>query len=77
LLRYFHHLGAYERDLIGEDPNGISDDLVSFVARIGVRRLAQLNVFGNHYKTIDGTEVRDYLDVVDLTKRIYGQGIII
>lgn len=68
LLRYFNPLGAHESGLIGEDPNGIPNNLLPYIAQVAVGRLEKLTVFGNDYKTIDGTGVRDYIHVVDLAK---------
>lgn len=66
ILRYFNPIGAHESGLIGEDPNGIPNNLLPYVAQVAVGRLAQLRVFGNDYPTHDGTGVRDYIHVVDL-----------
>jgi len=66
LLRYFNPIGAHESGLIGEDPAGIPNNLLPFVAQVAVGRLKCLSVFGNDYPTVDGTGVRDYLHVVDL-----------
>jgi UDP-glucose 4-epimerase len=66
LLRYFNPIGAHKSGLIGEDPSGIPNNLLPYVAQVAVGRLPQLNVFGNDYPTIDGTGVRDYIHVVDL-----------
>jgi len=66
LLRYFNPMGAHESGLIGEDPNGIPNNLVPYVSQVAVGKLAQLSVFGGDYSTIDGTGVRDYIHVVDL-----------
>ena len=68
LLRYFNPIGAHESGLIGEDPNGIPNNLVPFVAQVAIGKLPCLKVFGNDYKTVDGTGVRDYIHVVDLAK---------
>lgn len=68
LLRYFNPVGAHESGLIGEDPNGIPNNLMSFVTKVAKGQLKKLNVFGNDYDTIDGTGVRDYIHVVDLAK---------
>ncbi len=68
LLRYFNPVGAHESGLIGEDPNGIPNNLIPFVTKVAKGQLAKLNVFGNDYDTIDGTGVRDYIHVVDLAK---------
>ena len=66
LLRYFNPIGAHESGLIGEDPNGIPNNLVPYIAQVAVGKLPELNVFGNDYPTPDGTGVRDYIHVVDL-----------
>ena len=66
LLRYFNPIGAHERGLIGEDPNGIPNNLLPYVAQVAVGRRPHLNVYGNDYDTHDGTGVRDYIHVVDL-----------
>jgi UDP-glucose 4-epimerase len=68
ILRYFNPIGAHESGLIGEDPLGIPNNLVPYVARVAAGRLPQLNVFGNDYPTPDGTGVRDYIHVVDLAR---------
>ncbi|BBP00290.1 UDP-glucose 4-epimerase GalE [Sulfuriferula nivalis] len=66
LLRYFNPVGAHESGLIGEDPNGIPNNLMPYVAQVAAGKLAQLSVYGNDYPTPDGTGVRDYIHVVDL-----------
>ena len=66
LLRYFNPVGAHESGLIGEDPNGIPNNLVPYVSQVAVGKLPFLNVFGNDYPTPDGTGVRDYIHVTDL-----------
>ena len=66
LLRYFNPIGAHESGLIGEDPNGIPNNLLPYVAQVAAGKLKQLSVFGNDYDTPDGTGVRDYIHVVDL-----------
>lgn len=66
LLRYFNPIGAHPSGLIGEDPNGIPNNLLPYVAQVATGKLAQLSVFGNDYDTIDGTGVRDYIHVCDL-----------
>ena len=66
LLRYFNPVGAHERGLIGEDPRGIPNNLMPYIARVAVGTLPYLNVFGNDYPTPDGTGVRDYIHVTDL-----------
>ena len=68
LLRYFNPAGAHESGLIGEDPKGIPNNLVPYIAQVAVGKLEYLNVFGNDYDTPDGTGVRDYIHVVDLAK---------
>jgi len=68
LLRYFNPIGAHESGLIGEDPDGIPNNLLPYVAKVAVGRLEKVNVFGNDYETPDGTGVRDYIHVVDLAK---------
>ncbi|MEC9319829.1 MAG: UDP-glucose 4-epimerase GalE [Pseudomonadota bacterium] len=67
-LRYFNPVGAHESGLIGEDPNGIPNNLVPYIAQVAVGRLAQLSVFGDDYPTCDGTGVRDYIHVCDLAR---------
>lgn len=66
LLRYFNPIGAHESGLIGEDPNGIPNNLLPYVAQVAVGKLEKLSVFGDDYDTVDGTGVRDYIHVVDL-----------
>ena len=66
LLRYFNPIGAHKSGLIGEDPAGIPNNLLPYVAQVAVGRRAELNVFGNDYPTPDGTGIRDYIHVVDL-----------
>lgn len=68
LLRYFNPIGAHESGLIGEDPNGIPNNLVPYIAQVAVGKLAEVQVYGNDYDTPDGTGVRDYIHVVDLAK---------
>lgn len=68
LLRYFNPVGAHESGLIGEDPNGIPNNLMPYIAQVAVGRLKQVAIFGNDYPTSDGTGVRDYIHVVDLAK---------
>jgi UDP-glucose 4-epimerase len=68
LLRYFNPVGTHESGLIGEDPNGIPDNLMPFIAQVAVGRRAALNVFGGDYPTPDGSGVRDYIHVVDLAR---------
>ncbi len=66
ILRYFNPIGAHESGLIGEDPCGIPNNLLPYVAQVAIGKRDHLNVFGNDYKTHDGTGVRDYIHVVDL-----------
>ena len=66
LLRYFNPIGAHESGLIGENPNGIPNNLLPYICKVAVGKLEKLNVFGNDYDTPDGTGVRDYIHVVDL-----------
>lgn len=68
LLRYFNPIGAHESGLIGEEPNGIPNNLMPYIVKVASKQLPQLNVFGNDYPTYDGTGIRDYLHVVDLAK---------
>ena len=68
LLRYFNPIGAHKSGLIGEDPNGIPNNLVPYIAKVAVGALEKVHVFGNDYPTPDGTGVRDYIHVVDLAK---------
>ena len=68
LLRYFNPIGAHESGTIGEDPKGIPNNLMPYIAQVAVGRLPKLNVFGNDYNTVDGTGVRDYIHVVDLAE---------
>ncbi|MDD4689381.1 MAG: UDP-glucose 4-epimerase GalE [Eubacteriales bacterium] len=67
LLRYFNPIGAHKSGLIGEDPNGIPNNLMPYIARVAARKLEVLSIFGNDYPTKDGTGVRDYIHVVDLS----------
>ena len=68
VLRYFNPIGAHKSGLIGEDPNGIPNNLLPYIAQVGIGKLKALSVFGNDYPTHDGTGVRDYIHVVDLAK---------
>jgi len=67
-LRYFNPVGAHASGLIGEDPRGIPNNLMPYVAQVAVGKRQHLNVFGNDYDTPDGTGVRDYIHVVDLAE---------
>lgn len=66
LLRYFNPIGAHESGLIGEDPEGIPNNLMPYITQVAVGKLPQLSIYGNDYDTHDGTGVRDYIHVVDL-----------
>ena len=66
ILRYFNPVGAHESGLIGENPNGIPNNLMPYISQVAVGKLKELSVFGSDYKTKDGTGVRDYIHVVDL-----------
>lgn len=68
LLRYFNPVGAHPSGLIGEDPEGIPNNLMPYIAQVAVGRRPHLNIFGDDYDTKDGTGVRDYIHVVDLAK---------
>ena len=68
LLRYFNPIGAHKSGLIGEDPNGIPNNLVPYIAKVAAGTLEKVHVFGNDYNTSDGTGVRDYIHVVDLAR---------
>lgn len=68
LLRYFNPIGAHPTGLIGEDPNGIPNNLMPYITQVAIGKLKELKVFGNDYHTEDGTGVRDYIHVVDLAK---------
>ncbi len=68
LLRYFNPVGAHPSGRIGEDPNGIPNNLLPFISQVAVGRLDELKVYGNDYPTADGTGVRDYIHVVDLAR---------
>jgi UDP-glucose 4-epimerase len=68
LLRYFNPIGAHESGRIGEDPNGIPNNLMPYITQVAVGKRKKLSVFGNDYDTHDGTGVRDYIHVVDLAK---------
>jgi UDP-glucose 4-epimerase len=66
LLRYFNPVGAHKSGMIGEDPNGIPNNLMPYVSQVAAGKLKELSIFGNDYPTKDGTGVRDYIHVVDL-----------
>jgi UDP-glucose 4-epimerase len=66
ILRYFNPIGAHESGRIGEDPNGIPNNLMPFITQVAVGKLKELKIFGSDYPTVDGTGVRDYIHVVDL-----------
>jgi UDP-glucose 4-epimerase len=66
ILRYFNPVGAHKSGLIGEDPNGIPNNLIPYITQVAVGKLKKLNIYGNDYDTPDGTGVRDYIHVVDL-----------
>jgi UDP-glucose 4-epimerase len=68
ILRYFNPVGAHESGLIGENPNGIPNNLLPYISQVAVGKLSELAVFGNDYPTPDGTGVRDYIHVVDLAE---------
>jgi UDP-glucose 4-epimerase len=68
ILRYFNPVGAHKSGAIGEDPNGIPNNLMPFIAQAAVGRFGSVSIFGNDYKTVDGTGVRDYIHVIDLAK---------
>src|ERR1700748_2894187 len=68
VLRYFNPVGAHESGRIGEDPRGVPNNLMPYVAQVAIGRPARLSVFGNDYDTLDGTGVRDYIHVVDLAQ---------
>ena len=67
VLRYFNPIGAHESGIIGEDPRGIPNNLLPYISKVAAGKLAELSVFGNDYDTKDGTGVRDYIHVVDLS----------
>ena len=66
ILRYFNPVGAHPSGLLGEDPNGIPNNLMPYIVKVANKELPHLNIFGNDYNTLDGTGVRDYIHVVDL-----------
>ena len=68
LLRYFNPVGAHESGLIGENPNGIPNNLMPYITKVAKKELKKLSIFGDDYNTVDGTGVRDYIHVVDLAK---------
>jgi UDP-glucose 4-epimerase len=68
LLRYFNPVGAHESGLIGEDPNGIPNNLMPYITKVAKGKLKELSIFGDDYETPDGTGVRDYIHVVDLAE---------
>ena len=68
ILRYFNPIGAHKSGLIGENPNGIPNNLMPYITQVAVGKLSELHVFGNDYDTPDGTGVRDYIHVVDLAR---------
>ena len=68
ILRYFNPIGAHESGLIGEDPQGIPNNLMPYIVKVASGELPHLNVFGDDYATPDGTGVRDYIHVVDLSR---------
>lgn len=68
ILRYFNPVGAHESGMIGEDPNGVPNNLLPYIAKVAVGKMSDLPVFGNDYPTSDGTGVRDYIHVVDLAE---------
>src|SRR5690606_9322403 len=68
ILRYFNPVGAHASGTIGEDPNGIPNNLLPYIAQVAVGKLKELSVFGDDYDTVDGTGVRDYIHVVDLAQ---------
>lgn len=68
ILRYFNPIGAHQSYLLGENPNGIPNNLMPYIVKVATKELGHLNIFGNDYDTKDGTGVRDYIHVVDLAK---------
>ncbi|MFE7060724.1 UDP-glucose 4-epimerase GalE [Sutcliffiella sp. NPDC057660] len=68
LLRYFNPIGAHESGRLGEDPQGIPNNLMPYITQVAIGKLPELHIFGNNYSTADGTGVRDYIHVVDLAK---------
>ena len=67
-MRYFNPVGSHESGLIGEEPNGIPNNLMPYIVRVAKGELEELSIFGNDYDTKDGTGIRDYIHVVDLAK---------
>ena len=67
ILRYFNPIGADKSGLLGEDPNGIPNNLMPYIVKVATNKLPVLNIFGSNYNTVDGTGVRDYIHVLDLT----------
>lgn len=67
-LRYFNPIGAHDSGLIGEDPQGTPNNLLTYISQVAVGKLKKMKIFGNNYDTADGTGVRDYIHVVDLAK---------
>ena len=65
-MRYFNPIGAHSSGLIGENPNGLPNNLLPYISQVAAGKLAELAVYGNDYQTVDGTGVRDYIHVVDL-----------
>jgi UDP-glucose 4-epimerase len=68
ILRYFNPVGAHKSGRIGEDPNGIPNNLMPYITKVAIGKLQELSVFGNDYPTRDGTGIRDYIHVVDLAE---------
>lgn len=68
MLRYFNPIGAHESGLIGEDPNGVPNNLLPYIAQVAIGRLKEVHVYGNDYPTVDGSGVRDFIHVVDLAR---------
>ena len=66
ILRYFNPVGSDKNHLLGENPNGIPNNLVPYIVKVATKKLESLNVFGNDYDTVDGSGVRDYIHVIDL-----------
>ena len=68
ILRYFNPIGAHKSGLIGENPNGIPNNLMPYIVKVATKELKELSIYGDDYDTVDGTGVRDYIHVVDLAK---------